>query len=136
MSHFQKQSQQFLSDSPDLLQYAIEYMQEDKGLSNAEIDAIRWSDELNDLIIESLTTYEGSERDLHWWSGRLSLAIELDKVERDPIRVPFTESDLNDLQEWEHFHWTYDGVPLFIFNTDSNPELDPDSDEYDPSITI
>ena len=89
-----------------------------------------------DQLLEILTEYDGDNWDVHYWSGRYAQMLEQDTKNNTPIRVPFTESDINDLQEWEHFHWTYDGVALFIFNTDSNPELDPDSDEYDPSISI
>lgn len=87
-----------------------------------------------DQLLEALTEYSGDNWDVHYWSGRYAQMIE--DHNRPPIRVPFTEADINDLQEWTHFHWTYEGVPLFIFNTDSTPQLDPDSDEYDPSITI
>lgn len=127
MYYFQKQSQQFIEDSEDLLELArSEYrIDNDDQLPKTDESLCLW-----------LTNYDWSEQDLIWWCGRLKLALELDQVNPEPIRVPFTESDLNDLQEGEHFHWTYGWVLLFIFNTDSTPQLDPDSDEYDPSISI
>ena len=58
MSILKTESEKFLSDSPDLLKYATEYMQEENGLSHAEIEAITGSEELNDLIISSLIDYD------------------------------------------------------------------------------
>lgn len=88
-----------------------------------------------DELLEQLTEYSGNNHDAHYWSGRYAYMIE-DYRNQEPIRVPFTESDIDDLREGENFHWTYGWVPLFIFNTDISPEYDPDSEEYDPSITI
>jgi len=90
-----------------------------------------------DQLLEVLTEYDGDNYDVHYWSGRYAQMIEEDSKTRTPIRVPFTESDLYDLLSWEiTFHWEYEWVPLFIFNTDCSPELDPDSEDYDPSISI
>lgn len=127
MTHLQKQIYEFMNDSEDLLELArSEYrIDNDDQLPPSDKSLCLW-----------LTDYDWSEQDLIWWCGRLKLALELDQANPEPIRVPFTESDLNDLQEWEHFQWTYGGVQLFIFNTDSTPQFDPDSDEYDPSIFI
>lgn len=89
-----------------------------------------------DQLIEILTEYDGDNWDVHYWSGRYAQMIEQDNKNNTPIRVPLTESDLYDLQKWETFHWSFGWVNLFLFNTDENPELDPDSDEYDPSASI
>jgi len=87
-----------------------------------------------DKLLKALTEYSGDNYDVHYWEWRYAQMLE--DSNRQPIRVPFTESDINDLQEWEHFHWTYDGVPLFIFNTDSTPQFDPESPYFDPAITV
>lgn len=88
-----------------------------------------------DQLLDILKEYSGDNHDVHYWSGRYAQMIE-DYRNQEPIRVPFTESDINDLQEWEYFTWTYWGRQLFIFNTDSTPQFDPDSDEYDPTLTV
>ncbi len=90
----------------------------------------------DDELLEQLTEYSWNNWDVHYWSGRYAQILEHNKLNEVPVRVPFTEEDLNDLQEWEHFHWTFDGVPLFIFNTESTPWFDPDSDEYNPSREV
>lgn len=89
-----------------------------------------------DQLLDHLMNYDGDNYDAHYWQGRYFQMKQDNESQREPIRVPFTEADINELQEGTHFHWTYGGVPLFIFNTDSTPQLDPDSPEYDPSITV
>lgn len=85
-------------------------------------------------LLEILKDYDGDNHGVHWWAGRYAQMVE--DSEREPIRVPFTEEDINDLQEWEYFTWTYGGVQLFIFNTDSTPQFDKDSPYFDPTITV
>lgn len=36
------------------------------------------------------------------------------------IRIPFSESDLQDLQNGESFDWNFDGVNVYLFATDYN----------------
>ena len=89
-----------------------------------------------DHLLELLSEYSEDNWDTHYWSGRYAQMLEEDKKNNTPIRVPFTESDCYNLLWWQTFYWSFDGVNLFLFNTDEHPELDPDSDEYDPSISI
>lgn len=76
MLHFKEQSQKFIDDSEDLLEVArSEYrIDNDDQLPTTDESLCLW-----------LTTYEGDERDLLWWCGRLKLALELDQVENKEL---------------------------------------------------
>lgn len=95
----------------------------------------KWVFPIPDQLLDILKEYSGDNHEVHYWAGRYAQMIE-DHRNQEPIRVPFTEADINNLQEWEYFTWTYWGRQLFIFNTDSTPQFDPDSDEYDPTLTV
>ena len=112
----------------------IERIREDAPCVYDILHEIVWEYPIASDMLVALTEYNLYNPDVHYWKWRYAQMLE--DSNRQPIRVPLNEATINDLQEWEHFHWTYDGVPLFIFNTDSTPQLDPDSDEYNPTITI
>ena len=89
-----------------------------------------------DDLLEELKNYSGDNYDVHFWSGRYAQMIEQNKSSVTPIRVPLTGGDLNDISSWQTFHWTFEGVNLFLFNSDEYPSWDPDSEEYDPDSKI
>lgn len=110
-------------------------------------------------LLEILENYSWDNNDAHYWSGRyaqmkmdsIDTAMEVWKImdklimgsiptivetvaksmtDNLPIiRVPFTESDADDIRAWGSFLWNFWGRQLFLFNTDE----DPDAEEgYDP----
>lgn len=79
MSLLEKQFQEFLSDSEDNLERAIEECKTENNLSKASWWWLK-EDKKEELLTTFLIDYEWEERDLIWWSWRLRLAKELDEA--------------------------------------------------------
>ncbi len=83
-------------------------------------------------LLEILANYSWDNHDVYFWHGRYAQMLVDAKEQEKIIRVPFTESDADDIRAWASFLWNFWDRQLFLFNTDENPEWDEDSEEYIP----
>lgn len=83
-------------------------------------------------LLEQLEKYGGNNHEVHYWAWRYAQMKEDDATNNEIIRLPFTENDAESIRDGDHFLWNFWGRQIFIFNTDTHPVFDPDSESFDP----